>query len=241
MTSLPARLITAAASLPVQPEYKRTLVEQDGLFFVFTDSLSGVCITGKRFLFIKMASTSKTFKRCADPCPRYLTPDDTHNLCVYCLGEEHAHDVLEGAACVHCELFSMKKLRSRLSLFSRGEGQPPVPRGSGPSAAEARRKMSSWGSQADLADELKKRLSLSCSSVEGKDELLADDDVISPTSSDPAASALLGPSQEEHEMSEGEEAEAEPSLISCPAYDELLEVMDRATVRLDLPWKRTRK
>ncbi len=24
---------------------------------------------------------------------------------------------------------------------------------------------------------------------------------------------------------------------SCPAYDELLEVMERATARLDLPWK----
>ncbi|KAL0163489.1 hypothetical protein M9458_042887, partial [Cirrhinus mrigala] len=53
--------------------------------------------------------------------------------------------------------------------------------------------------------------------------------------------ALLGPSQEEQEMSEGEEAEAEPSLISCPAYDELLEVTDRSTERLDLPWKQTRK
>ncbi|KAL0189926.1 hypothetical protein M9458_017025, partial [Cirrhinus mrigala] len=48
-------------------------------------------------------------------------------------------------------------------------------------------------------------------------------------------------SQEEQEMSEGEEAEAEPSLISCPAYEELLEVMDRATARLDSPWKRTRE
>ncbi|KAL0194767.1 hypothetical protein M9458_008339, partial [Cirrhinus mrigala] len=71
-----------------------------------------------------------------------------------------------------------------------------------------------------------------------EDELLADDDVISLTSSDPAASALL---QEEQEMLEGEEAEAEPSLISCPAYEELLEVMDRATARLDLPWKRARE
>ncbi|KAL0199204.1 hypothetical protein M9458_007744, partial [Cirrhinus mrigala] len=75
----------------------------------------------------------------------------------------------------------------------------------------------------------------------GEDELLDDDDVISLTSSNLAASALLGPTQEEQEMSEGEEAEAEPSLISCPAYDELLEVMGRATARLDLPWKRTRK
>ncbi|KAL0204024.1 hypothetical protein M9458_002042, partial [Cirrhinus mrigala] len=188
-----------------------------------------------------MASTSKAFRKCVDPCPRYLTPDDTHNLCVFCLGEEHARDVLEGAVCVHCELFPMRKLRSHLSLFSREEGQPSVPRGSGPSAAEARRKMSSWGSQVDLADELKKGLSLSRASVAGEDELLADDDVVSLTSSDPAASALLGPSQEEQEMLEDEEAEAEPFLISCPAYEELLEVMDRATLRLDLPWKRARE
>ncbi|KAL0169000.1 hypothetical protein M9458_037222, partial [Cirrhinus mrigala] len=243
MTSLPARLVAAGASLPVRPQYKRTLVEQDGLFFVFTDSLSGVCSKTVRDLFSwkTMASTSKAFRKCADPCPRYLTPDDTHDLCVFCLGEEHAHDVLEGAVCVHCELFPMRKLRSRLSLFSREEGQLPVPRGSGPSAAEARRKMSSWGSQVDLADKLKKGLSLSRASVAGEDELLADEDVVSLTSSDPAASALLGPSQEEQEMLEGEEAEAEPSLISCPAYEELLEVMDRATVRLDLPWERARE
>ncbi|KAL0149135.1 hypothetical protein M9458_055567, partial [Cirrhinus mrigala] len=192
------------------------------------------------FLYI-MASTSKAFKKCADPCPRYLTPDDMHNLCVFCLGEEHARDVLEGAVCVHCECFSIKKLRSRLSLFSRKEGQPSAPRGSGPSAVKARRKMSWWGSQADLAEELKKGLSLSRSYAGGEDELLDDDDVISLTSSDPAASALLGPTQEKQEMSEGEEAEAEPSQISGPAYDELLEVMDPATARLDLPWKWTRK
>ncbi len=48
-----------------------------------------------------MASTSKAFKKCVDPCPRYLTPDDTHDCCVFCLGEEHARDVLEGqSACI---------------------------------------------------------------------------------------------------------------------------------------------
>ncbi|KAL1246552.1 hypothetical protein QQF64_034597 [Cirrhinus molitorella] len=53
---------------------------------------------------------------------------------------------------------------------------------------------------------------------------------VSLTSSDPGASALLGSTQEEQEMSEGKEAEAKPSQSSCPAYEELLEVMDRATV-----------
>ncbi len=64
------------------------------------------------------------------------------------------------------------------------------------------------------------------------------DDAISLTSSDPAASALLGYAQEEQEMFEGEEVETEPSQSSCPAYKKLLEVMDRATARLDLPWER---
>ncbi len=155
---------------------------------------------------VTMASTSKAFRRCVHPCPRYLTPDDTHDLCVFCLGEEHARDVLEGAICVHCELFSMRKLRSRLSLFSRKEGQPSASHGSGLTVAEARRGMISWGSQAELADELERGLSLSRSSAANEGERLDDDDAISLTSSDPAAGALLGYAQEEQEMSEGDES-----------------------------------
>ncbi len=101
-----------------------------------------------------MASTSKAFRKCVDPCPRYLTPDDTHDCCVFCLGMEHARDVLEGAVCVHCERLSMRKLSSSLSLFSRKEGQPSASRDSRPTVAEARRRMKSWGSQLDVADEL---------------------------------------------------------------------------------------
>ncbi len=54
-----------------------------------------------------MASTSKAFKKCVDPCPCYLTPDD--NLCFFCLGEEHARNVLEGEICMHCEVFFYEK------------------------------------------------------------------------------------------------------------------------------------
>ncbi len=161
-----------------------------------------------------MASTSKAFKKCVDPCPRYLTPDDTHDCCVFCLGEEHARGVFEGAICVHCELFSMRKLCSRLSLFSRKEGQPSASRDSGTTATEARRRMKSWGSQADLADELERELSLSHESAGNEGEPLDYGDAISLTSSDPAASALLGYAQKEQEMSEGEEAETELSQTS---------------------------
>ncbi len=153
-------------------------------------------------------------------------------------------DVIDGAICMQCEFFSMRKLRSRLSLFSRKEGQPSVSCSSRPTVAEAWRGMSSWGSQADLADELERGLSFSCSSGANEGEWLDDDDAISLTSSDPAAGALLGYvlgyAQEEQEMSEGDEAEAEPAQSFCPAYDELLEVMEHATARLDLPWKRAK-
>ncbi len=166
-----------------------------------------------------MASTSKAFKKCVDPCPRYLTPDDIHDRCVFCLGEEHARDVFEGAICVHCELFSMRKLRSRLSLFSRKEGQPSASRDSVPTAAEARRRLKSRGSQLDMADELEKDRPFSRASAENESELLDCDDAIFLTSSDSAVSALLGYAQEEQEMFEGEEVETEPSQSSCTAYE----------------------
>ncbi len=185
-----------------------------------------------------MASTSKAFRKCVYPCPRYLTPDDTHDCCVFCLGMEHTCNVLEGAVCVHCERLSMRKLRSRLSLFSRKEGQPSASRDSRPTVAEARRRMKSWGSQLDLADELERELSLLHESANNEGEPLDYDDVISLTSSDLAASALLGYAQEEQEMSESEDVETELSQTSCPAYEELLDVMERATARLEPKWRR---
>ncbi len=91
-----------------------------------------------------MASTRKAFKKCVDPRPRYLTPDDTHNLCIFCLGKEHARDVLEGKICVHCELSSalvcpsfQGKRGSRLLPAIR---DPPLPRQGG----ELNRWVRSW-------------------------------------------------------------------------------------------------
>ncbi len=50
-------------------------------------------------------------------------------------------------------LFSLGKLCSRLSLFLRELGQSSTPRGSGPAAAEAVRRLRSWRSQMELANE----------------------------------------------------------------------------------------
>ncbi len=139
------------------PQYK---CRRENTSSAFSSSLTGlfeacrVNLVRVQFSNSTMASTSKAFRKCVDPCPRYLTPDDTHDCCVFCLGMEHARNVLEGAVCVHCERLSMRKLSSRLSLFSRKEGQPSASRDSRPTVAEARRRMKSWGSQLDVADEL---------------------------------------------------------------------------------------
>ncbi len=141
------------------PQYK---CRREDTSSAFSSSLTGlfeacrVNLVRVQFSNSTMASTSKAFRKCVDPCPRYLTPDDTHDCCVFCLGMEHARDVLEGAVCVHCERLSVRKLSSRLSLFSRKEGQPSASRDSRPTVAEARRRMKSWGSQLVVADKLER-------------------------------------------------------------------------------------
>ncbi len=79
--------------------------------------------------------------------------------------------------------------------------------------------MKSWGSRVDLADELERELSLSHESARDENEPLDYDDVISLTSSDPAASALLGYNPDEQEMAEDEDVQTESPQISCPAYE----------------------
>ncbi len=37
-------------------------------------------------------------KLCVPPCKRYMSAGDTHSLCVFCLGAEHAESALEGFA-----------------------------------------------------------------------------------------------------------------------------------------------
>ncbi len=78
----------------------------------------------------------------------------------------------------------MKKPHSRLSLFSRKEGQPSASRNSGPTAAEAWRRMKSWGSQLDVADELERDRPFLGASAENERELLDCDFAIFLTSSD---------------------------------------------------------
>ncbi len=86
-----------------------------------------------------------------------------------------------------------------------------------------------------MADELERDRPFSRALAKNESELLDCDDAIFLTSSDSAASALLGYTQEDQEMFEGEEVETEPSQSSCTAYDELLEVMDHNIISLKTP------
>ncbi len=69
-----------------------------------------------------------------------------------------------------------------------------------------------------MADELERDRPFSRASAKNESELLDCDDAIFLTSSDSAASALLGYPQEE-QMFEGVEVENEPSQSSCTAYE----------------------
>lgn len=68
----------------------------------------------------------------------FLSPEDTHDLC---------------SAWTHCEKFTMRKLCSCLSLFSRNVGQASAPHGSGAVVAEAQLRLKLWGSQVELPEE----------------------------------------------------------------------------------------
>jgi len=54
------------------------------------------------------------------PCHRCITLDDTHKLCVICLGAEHTLSALEGAGCAYCDRFTVKNLCFYLALINGG-------------------------------------------------------------------------------------------------------------------------
>lgn len=181
------------------------------------------------------------FKPCASPCPRYLTGGDTHELCVVCLGVEHALSAFEETDCPHCEKLSLRMLRSRLSLFDEKSGEPRAPQGAGPASAEAERRMHSWGSQMDLSAGLETGPRALSPPLPGRS--IAQTPV---SEARPAASSARGESpllrcssSEELDVtgSEGDTIRGEedsPSL--SPAYEELVDVLTRAVDKLHISW-----
>ncbi len=148
-----------------------------------------------------------------------ITAGDTHEQCVACLGAGHAAAAFsDGADCPHCERLPLRTLRSRKSLFMDGIFTSE-PRGSGPAAAEAERRLHSWGSQFDLetASRSSARSGRACSEKKA-------------ASSRGAGSTLDQSSFEEEEM---ESVDEPPQSLQ---YEELLEVVTRAVDKLKIDW-----
>ncbi len=89
----------------------------------------------------------------------FLTPDDTHDLCVgrraraLCSRGNGVRNGVLGMECCHCEFFLCES-SALICPFSRENwGNHLPPRGSGPAVAEAAKRLRSRRSQMELADE----------------------------------------------------------------------------------------
>lgn len=115
---------------------------------------------------------------------------------------------------------------SCLSLFLRELAQSSLPRRSGPASAEAKRWLRSRGSQMELADEFKRGMAISHSSVIDEGELL-NEDVLSLTSSKPAASADLVSSHEDQDVAVEKDVVSESSQLERDRLDLAHSWLDR--------------
>ncbi len=103
-------------SLPGVPQYK---CRREDTSSAFSSSLTGLfeaCnLVRVQFSLYQMASTSKAFKIVCGKIGTHR--DDTHNLCVFCLGNEHAHDFLEGKSACTMSFFYVKAPLSSCPSF----------------------------------------------------------------------------------------------------------------------------
>ncbi len=199
-------------SLPAWPQYKGHRENTSSTSFVFTDCFVWSVHSVKSAVFY-LLSWRALVSCLISMWIRVLAiwHSMTHTIVAFFVWARSTHAMSSRGKSAGTE-FSMKKLCSRLSLFPRKEWQASASRDSGPTAAEERRRMKSWRSQLDLADELERELSFDVHRSRTR------------------ASALLGYAQEEQEIFEGEEVETQPFQSSCPAYDELLEVMEHQNI-----------
>ncbi len=95
-------------SLSARPRYKG---RREDTSFSSSSSLTGLfeaCILVRVQFSIIMASTSKAFKKCVDPCPRYLTPNDTNTIFASLFGQGVRTRCPWGEICVTVSLFLWK-------------------------------------------------------------------------------------------------------------------------------------
>lgn len=80
-------------------------------------------------------------------------PGDGHMMSVIYLRMEHVRSALEGARCIQCDDFSLRKLWSQLALFVSEDSQAVKPHGSSSTFAVAACRLPSWESQMELVEE----------------------------------------------------------------------------------------
>ncbi|XP_077096053.1 E3 ubiquitin-protein ligase TRIM65-like [Siphateles boraxobius] len=113
-----------------------------------------------------------------------------------------------------------------------------VPYGSGPASVEAALRLRSWGSQRDLANENKTAAALSHSSSEDPEAPVCGAEARAAASSahDPGPMLELSAPEEVDVLSiEADDCEQD-SPVHGHAYEELIEVVTRAVVRLNISW-----
>ncbi|CAM4592174.1 unnamed protein product [Leuciscus chuanchicus] len=182
-------------------------------------------------------ASKQQYRVCVHPCPRYLTGGDTHTLCVVCLGEEHAQSALEGGDCEHCCALPLRTLRSRLARFNPDH----VPQGSGPAAAEARRRSQTWGSQMDLSVDVETGSALSQHQSDRSSASHQGAEARAAVSSPLIEAPILQLSSSEELDVVSVEAESEDSPPQSHAFEELLDVITRAVDRLSIEWPEDRQ
>ncbi|KAG1961314.1 hypothetical protein F2P79_005480 [Pimephales promelas] len=184
-------------------------------------------------------ASEQQFRKCVHPCPRYIMGGDTHDLCVVCMGAQHAQSALEGAGCEHCERLPMKTLCSRRALFEES-GSVRAPRGSGLAVAETRRRLASWGSQMDLSAGMETgsdgTLSLPLPDGSSASDRAGVRVAVSPVR-DEAPSLQLSSSEElDVESIDVDTVETGDSPAQSPAQQELMDVLTRAVQKLSIDW-----
>ncbi len=95
------------------------------LFFVFTDwSVWRNVHSGRNtvFLYLSWRALARRLRLCVDPCPRYLTPDDTHTIFASFVWARSTHAMSlrgEFACTVHSRLVPLFKERGVAVCFPR--------------------------------------------------------------------------------------------------------------------------
>ncbi|XP_029973330.1 uncharacterized protein LOC115407110 [Salarias fasciatus] len=182
-------------------------------------------------------------------CGNKISSRDSHQVCSFCLGLQHARQAIEApGSCEHCARFTAKSLRRRLARQASSSGQDPfIPAGDTPvtsgekegdDAVVGPRASGSWGSQLDLAaptplaedvleldyeDDYETISELLISEEESEDDVLIPSAQLAAQPATPGAEAVLG---------DEEGSAPAPSAVSM----DMQAVCKRAASRLNIPW-----